>query len=70
MRPRVLIDAAAPEALETKRGDVSLRQSYVRGSVHTDAGRVLMEDVSGDVQGTSSKGGVVQRRVERVRTAG
>ena len=56
--------------LETKRGDVTLRQSYVRGSVHTDAGRVLMEDVSGDVQGTSSKGGVVERRVERVRTAG
>ena len=53
--------------LETKRGDVTLRQSYVRGSVHTDAGRVLLEDVSGDVQGTSSKGGVVERRVERRR---
>jgi hypothetical protein len=53
--------------LETKRGDVTLRQSYVRGSVHTDAGRVLLEDVSGDVQGTSSKGGVVERRVERAR---
>jgi hypothetical protein len=53
--------------LETKRGDVSLRQSYVRGSVHTDAGRVLLEDVSGDVQGTSSKGGVVERRVERAK---
>jgi hypothetical protein len=54
--------------LETKRGDVTLRQSYVRGSVHTNAGRVLLEDVGGDVQGTSSKGGVVERRVERVRT--
>ena len=54
--------------LETKRGDVTLRQSYVRGSVHTNAGRVLLEDVSGDVRGTSSKGGVVERRVERVRT--
>jgi len=56
--------------LETKRGDITLRQSYVRGSVHTNAGRVLLEDVSGDVRGTSSKGGVVERRVERVRTAG
>jgi hypothetical protein len=55
--------------LETKRGDITLRQSYVRGSVHTGAGRVLLEDVSGDVQGTSSKGGVVERRVERVRGA-
>lgn len=53
--------------VDTKRGDVTLRQSYVRGSVHTDAGRVLLEDVSGDVQGTSSKGGVVERRVERVK---
>jgi hypothetical protein len=55
--------------LETKRGDVTLRQSYVRGSVHTNAGRVLLEDVGGDVQGTSSKGGVIERRVERVSTA-
>ena len=55
--------------VETKRGDVTLRQSYVRGSVHTNAGRVLLEDVGGDVQGTSSKGGVVERRVERVRTS-
>lgn len=52
--------------LETKRGDVILRQSYVKGSVHTDAGRVLLEDIGGDVQGTSSKGGVIERRVERV----
>ena len=55
--------------VETKRGDVTLRQSYVKGSVHTNAGRVLLEDVGGDVQGTSSKGGVTERRVERVRTA-
>ena len=55
--------------LETKRGDVTLRQSYVKGSVHTNAGRVLLEDVGGDVQGTSSKGGVTERRVERVSRA-
>ena len=55
--------------VETKRGDVTLRRSYVRGSVHTNAGRVLLEDVSGDVLGTSSKGGVVERRVERVATS-
>ena len=55
--------------VETKRGDLTLRQSYVRGSVHTNAGRVLLEDVGGDVQGTSSKGGVMERRVERVRVA-
>ena len=55
--------------LETKRGDITLRQSYVRGSVHTKAGRVLLEDVSGDVRATSSKGGVVERRVERVRAS-
>src|SRR5215210_211190 len=52
--------------VETKRGDVTLRQSYVRGSVHTNAGRVLLEDVGGDVQGTSAKGGVMERRVEHV----
>ena len=55
--------------LETKRGDVTLRQSYVRGSVHTGAGRMLLEDVGGDVQGTSSRGGVVERRGERTRPA-
>jgi hypothetical protein len=27
---------------------------------------VLLEDIGGDVQGTSSKGGVIERRVERV----
>jgi hypothetical protein len=56
--------------VETKRGDVTLRQSYVRGSVHTNSGRVLLEDVGGDVQGTSSRGGVIERRVERVPTSG
>ena len=52
--------------LETRRGDVTLRQSYVRGSVHTNAGRVLLEDVGGDVQGTTAKGRVLERRVERI----
>jgi len=51
--------------LETKRGDVTLRQSYVRGTVHTNDGRVLLEDVAGDVQGTTSKGRVTERRVEK-----
>jgi hypothetical protein len=55
--------------VETRRGDVTLRESYVRGSVHTNAGRVLLEDVGGDVQGTTSKGRVVERRVERVSPA-
>jgi len=54
--------------LETKRGDVTLRQSYVRGSVHTSDGRVLLEDVGGDVQGTTSHGRVVERRVQHVPT--
>jgi hypothetical protein len=54
--------------VETKRGDVTLRESYVRGSVHTGAGRVLLEDVGGDVQGTSANGRVVERRVEHVPT--
>jgi hypothetical protein len=60
-----LVRLSGAVKLETKRGDVTLRQSYVRGSVHTDAGRMLLEDVSGDVQDTSAKGGVVERRVER-----
>lgn len=55
--------------VETRHGDVTLRQSYVRGTVHTNAGRVLLEDVGGNVQGTSSRGGVIERRVERVSTA-
>ena len=54
--------------VETKRGDVTLQQSYVRGSVHTNAGRVLLEDVGGDVQGTTSSGRVVERRVQHLPT--
>lgn len=54
--------------VETKRGDVTLKQSYVRGSVHTNVGHVLLEDVGGDVQGTSSSGRVVERRVQHVPT--
>ena len=51
--------------LETKRGDVTLRESYVSGRVHTVGGRVLLEDVSGSVAGTSAKGKVTERRVQR-----
>jgi hypothetical protein len=51
--------------LETKRGDVTLRESYVSGRVHTVGGRVLLEDVSGTVAGTSAKGKVTERRVQR-----
>ena len=51
--------------LETKRGDVTLRESYVSGRVHTVGGRVLLEDVSGTVAGTSAKGKVIERRVQR-----
>jgi hypothetical protein len=51
--------------LETKRGDVTLRESYVSGRVHTVGGRVLLEDVSGTVAGTTAKGKVVERRVQR-----
>jgi hypothetical protein len=50
---------------ETKKGDVSLRESYVSGRVHTVGGRVLLEDVSGTVEGTSGKGKVIERRVQR-----
>jgi hypothetical protein len=51
--------------LETKSGDVTLRESYVSGRVHTVGGRVLLEDVSGSVAGTSAKGKVTERRVQR-----
>ena len=51
--------------LETKRGDVSLRESYVSGRVHTAGGRVVLEDVSGTVAGSTAKGKVVERRVQR-----
>jgi hypothetical protein len=53
-------------SLETKRGDVTLRQSYVNGRVHTMSGRVLLEDVAGTVEGTSSHGRVIERRVQHV----
>jgi hypothetical protein len=51
--------------LETKNGDVTLRESYVSGRVHTLGGRVLLEDVSGSVTGTTGKGKVTERRVQR-----
>jgi hypothetical protein len=64
-----LFRLSGPLMLETKRGDVTLRQSYVRGRVHTNDGRVLLEDVGGNVRGTSARGTVIERRVERVPTA-
>lgn len=64
-----LLRLSGPLLLETKRGDVALRQSYVRGRVHTNAGRVLLEDVGGNVRGTTGRGTIVERRVERVPTA-
>jgi len=51
--------------LETRRGDVMLRESYVSGRVHTVGGRVLLEDVSGTVAGSTAKGKVIERRVQR-----
>jgi hypothetical protein len=51
--------------LQTNRGDVTLRESYVSGRVHTVGGRVLLEDVMGTVAGTSLRGKVTERRVER-----
>jgi hypothetical protein len=51
--------------LVTKRGDVTLRQSYVSGRVHTNDARVLLEDVGGNVAGSSQDGKVIERRVER-----
>lgn len=50
---------------ETRRGDVVLRESYVSGRVHTVGGRVLLEDVSGTVAGSTGKGKVTERRVQR-----
>ena len=50
---------------ETKRGDVTLRESYVSGRVHTVGGKVVLEDVSGTVAGSSAKGKVIERRVQR-----
>ena len=60
-----LFRLSGPLLLETKRGDVTLRQSYVSGRVHTVGGRVVLEDVSGTVAGSSAKGKVIERRVQR-----
>jgi DUF4097 and DUF4098 domain-containing protein YvlB len=49
--------------LQTMRGDVSLRESYVSGRVRTVGGKVLMEDVTGAVEGSSEDGKVIKRRV-------
>lgn len=54
--------------LETKRGDVTLRESYVKGQLRTGAGRMLLEDVAGGVDATSANGRVVERRVEHVQS--
>jgi hypothetical protein len=51
--------------LQTKRGDVTMRESYVSGRVRTMGGKVLLEDVSGTVNGSSEKGKVTERRVTR-----
>ena len=51
--------------LQTRRGDVTLRESYVSGVLRTFEGRVLFEDVGGNVEGTSARGRVIKRRVER-----
>jgi DUF4097 and DUF4098 domain-containing protein YvlB len=49
--------------LQTMRGDISLRESYVSGRVRTVGGKVLMEDVTGAVEGSSQDGKVTKRRV-------
>jgi hypothetical protein len=54
--------------LQTRRGDVTLRESYVHGTLRTLEGRVLFEDVGGSVEGESAKGRVIKRRVERAPT--
>lgn len=51
--------------LQTKRGDVTLKESYVSGRVASGNGKVLLEDVSGSVQGTAQGGKVIERRVTR-----
>jgi hypothetical protein len=53
---------------QTRQGDVTLRESYVSGTLRTLDGRVLFEDVGGSVVGTSAKGRVILRRVERADT--
>jgi DUF4097 and DUF4098 domain-containing protein YvlB len=51
--------------LQTRHGDITLRESYVSGMLRTLEGRVLFEDVGGRVEGESAKGRVIKRRVER-----
>ncbi|HEV7990555.1 MAG TPA: hypothetical protein VGP25_01970 [Gemmatimonadaceae bacterium] len=51
--------------LQTMRGDVTLKESYVSGRVSSAGGRVLLEDVSGSVQGAAVGGKVTERRVTR-----
>ncbi|MDB4883242.1 MAG: hypothetical protein JWL95_2008, partial [Gemmatimonadetes bacterium] len=51
--------------LQTMRGDVTLRESYVSGRVRTVGGKVLLEDVTGTVDGSSQNGKVIERRVTR-----
>ena len=51
--------------LKTMRGDVTLKESYVSGRVASGSGKVLLEDVSGTVQGAAQDGKVIERRVTR-----
>ena len=51
--------------LQTMRGDVTMRESYVSGRVRTMGGKVLLEDVTGTVNGSSQDGKVIERRVTR-----
>jgi DUF4097 and DUF4098 domain-containing protein YvlB len=51
--------------LHTMRGDVTLKESYVSGRVMSSGGKVLLEDVSGTVQGSATGGKVTERRVTR-----
>jgi hypothetical protein len=52
--------------LQTGRGDVTLRESYLSGTIRTLDGRVHMEDVMGTVQAVTEKGTVIKRRVETI----
>jgi hypothetical protein len=51
--------------LQTKHGNVTLRESYASGRVFTTEGRVLLEDVGGTVAGSTGSGKLIERRVER-----
>ena len=51
--------------LQTMNGDVTMRESYVSGRVRTMGGKVLLEDVTGTVDGSSQNGKVIERRVTR-----